>query len=181
LKRKRITVDLTPEQHKRFVNAKMERGEKSLQALMIGATDLLLSADGPATRSPLTNPGESATPEDGIGENPESVLQIQGTGIQGTQETWEHRAVDTILQTDYAEAFRVNIRAVHLLATGEEPDVSVPQTNPDAGPKPLPGRTMEEVHKGIGDLEQTVAAEEKNLGGHRLGRKRSGKPQTGTD
>lgn len=50
----KITVDLNDDQHERFVTAKLRRKEKSLQSLMIGATERLLDdasgGDGSAER-----------------------------------------------------------------------------------------------------------------------------------
>lgn len=40
----KITVELTDDEHERFVQAKMRRKERSLQSLMIGATERLLDA-----------------------------------------------------------------------------------------------------------------------------------------
>jgi hypothetical protein len=51
---KRISVELTDEQHKRFVNAKLDRGARSLQELMIAATDELLSRRPRSDRSTST-------------------------------------------------------------------------------------------------------------------------------
>jgi hypothetical protein len=51
----RITVDLTDNEHERFVNAKMRRKLRSLQALMISSTELALDQEALA---------ESGMPED---------------------------------------------------------------------------------------------------------------------
>ena len=46
---KKITVLLTTEQHKRFVNAKIDRGLSSLQALLVSSTETVLDASEPGT------------------------------------------------------------------------------------------------------------------------------------
>lgn len=81
----KITVELNEDQHERFVRAKMRRKERSLQSLMIGATEKLLAetSDSPAySREAKPHHGPDLT-EDQIdilailAENPKRGLLFQ--------------------------------------------------------------------------------------------------------
>lgn len=109
------------------------------------------------------------------------VLQVVSNQTNtGSNATWEHQLVDEILQTEYAEAFRVNIRAVHLLAT-HRGSLNAAKYSGDAGSKPVPGGEMEAVHSRVGDhlLAHQIATRDLKRPQNR--QKRGGKPKTGTD
>jgi hypothetical protein len=85
----KISVELNPDRHERFVQAKMRRRAKSLQSLMIDATEKLLaesipnSGDAPLTTPPPISPARevhSATPAKDLAKTlwkiPEEVISL---------------------------------------------------------------------------------------------------------
>jgi hypothetical protein len=67
---KKITVDLSEEQHKRFVNAKMDQGLRSLQQLMIEATEQAIAG---TKASKHGNTGQNTTTTRTSGNTPSTA------------------------------------------------------------------------------------------------------------
>jgi hypothetical protein len=62
----KITIELSADEHRRFVNAKMDGGFRSLQALMIQATEQWLAGVPGAQAKPAEKPTGSGLTDDQI-------------------------------------------------------------------------------------------------------------------
>lgn len=107
-------------------------------------------------------------------------VSSNGTGTDDSEE-WEYRALGEILDSGYGvpkEAIQKNLTAFRELVRRIREDERARGTN--AGPERLPGGEVEEVHRRVGEHEQTYAIEKENLPRPSNPRKRKRNPAEGT-